>query len=90
LGAGIAVRALGFFARPGFAGSSAGVGAAAGSLTGAAASMVAEAVNRLDAARMIRHRRGYIEVVDRRGLEKLADHFYGVAEAELVRLLSHL
>jgi CRP-like cAMP-binding protein len=47
---------------------------------------VTEAVHRLAATGMIRHRRGVIVVVDRRALEKRAGPFYGTAEAELVQL----
>ena len=48
---------------------------------------VTVALKLLEEAGVLRARRGLISITDRRGLERLADRTYGVAEAEYRRLL---
>ncbi|MFM9928317.1 Crp/Fnr family transcriptional regulator [Variovorax sp. H27-G14] len=48
---------------------------------------VTEAAGNLQRSGFIRYRRGHIEVLDRRGLERQACECYGVVHSELVRLL---
>jgi CRP-like cAMP-binding protein len=48
---------------------------------------VTVAVNSLEARGMIKATRGHISIVDREGLEELADASYGVPEAEYARLI---
>jgi CRP-like cAMP-binding protein len=48
---------------------------------------VTVALKLLEEAGVLRARRGLISIIDRRGLERLADRTYGVAEAEYRRLL---
>jgi len=45
------------------------------------------ALKLLENAGLLRARRGVISIIDRGGLERLADHVYGVAEAEYRRML---
>ena len=48
---------------------------------------VTVALKLLENAGVLRARRGIISIIDRKGLERLADNAYGVAEAEYRRLL---
>jgi CRP-like cAMP-binding protein len=48
---------------------------------------VTVALKLLEEAGVVRARRGVISITDRRGLERLADRTYGVAEAEYRRML---
>jgi hypothetical protein len=48
---------------------------------------VTVAIKLLEEGGFLRARRGIISIIDRRGLEQLADRTYGVAEAEYRRLL---
>ena len=48
---------------------------------------VTVALKILEEAGVLRSRRGVISIIDRKGLERLADRTYGVAEAEYRRLL---
>lgn len=48
---------------------------------------VTTALNAFDTRGWIDHARGRVTIVDRRGLEQLADGFYGVPEAEYGRLM---
>ena len=54
---------------------------------GARRAGITEAIHRLEGALLIRARRGSILIRDREGLERAANGFYGVAEAEYRRLL---
>jgi CRP-like cAMP-binding protein len=49
---------------------------------------VTEAVHVLKQQNLIAYRRAEITIVNRKGLEKIAGHFYGVPEAEYRRLLN--
>jgi len=56
-------------------------------MLGARRAGVTEALNKLQANKLIQVARGSIHVLDRKGIEALAGHFYGIPEKEFVRLV---
>jgi hypothetical protein len=60
------------------------------SMLGVRREAVTEAAGRLQAAGVIRYRRGRITVLDRRKLEALACECYGVVQRETERLFPHV